>query len=88
MPIMFHVLDLIRVYAYVAYNALVEEDERLEQNMFIMGIVETLQNRAEYFHYHAKTRTIDEVLGNDENLPPSKVRKRLSRKKPHYFPSS
>ena len=42
MPIMFHVLDMIRVNTYLAYNSLVEEEEKLEQNYSVMEMVDKL----------------------------------------------
>ena len=42
MRIMFHVLDMIRVNTHLAYNSLVEEEEKLEQNYSVMDMVDKL----------------------------------------------
>ena len=46
MPIMFHVLDLMRVKAYIIYTNLVEKEEKLEQKGFVMAIFDKLLDRA------------------------------------------
>ena len=38
----FYVLDLIRLYAYITYNILVEEEDRLEQKYFVMEMVDNI----------------------------------------------
>ena len=42
MPIIFHELYLIKANAYLTYNILVKEEDRLEQKYFVMEMVDNI----------------------------------------------
>ena len=75
---MFHGLDLMRVNAYIAFNAMVVQEQWMEQKEFILEMVKSLLDRATTFNYGI-TR-VAQQKSRARRVP--RKRKRMSHKKP------
>ena len=77
---MFHAMDIMRVNAFIAYNSMVPQEQKMEQKEFILGFVQSLLDRATALSY-GTTRASQKKPPRKSSSQTGK-RKRMSNKKP------